>query len=105
MNLLFVCSGNICRSPMVAEYCRHRAAARGLGWLVIDSAGTLGIDDRAAPEPHPATAAKRSGTSLTAHFQHPGSDVQRRRSRARRVTQLNAVGDPKALGGMEREGP
>ena len=51
VRILVVCSGNICRSPMVAEYLRHRAAASGLDHLVVDSAGTLGIEHQpAAPE-------------------------------------------------------
>lgn len=44
MKLLFVCSGNICRSPMAAEYFRHRAARSGLSHVVVDSAGTLGLE-------------------------------------------------------------
>ncbi len=48
MKVLFVCSGNICRSPMAAEYLRQRAASFDLSHLVVDSAGTLGIVDRPA---------------------------------------------------------
>lgn len=66
MNLLFVCSGNICRSPMAAEYCRHRAVARGLRWLAVQSAGTLGIEDRAAPEPARVAMAE-IGVDLSRH--------------------------------------
>lgn len=44
MKVLFVCSGNICRSPMAAEYFRSRAARSGLSHVVVDSAGTLGIE-------------------------------------------------------------
>jgi len=44
MRVVFVCSGNICRSPMAAEYARHRAAGAGLVSLVVDSAGLLGIE-------------------------------------------------------------
>jgi len=44
MRILFVCSGNICRSPMAAEYARHRLASSGLSHVVVDSAGTLGIE-------------------------------------------------------------
>jgi protein-tyrosine-phosphatase len=44
MKVLFVCSGNICRSPMAAAYFRHRAAQSGLSHVVVDSAGTLGIE-------------------------------------------------------------
>jgi len=43
MKLLFVCSGNICRSPMAEGYFRHRAARSALSHVVVDSAGTLGI--------------------------------------------------------------
>ena len=48
MRILVVCSGNICRSPMVAEYLRHRAAEAGLDQLLVDSAGTLGIEHQPA---------------------------------------------------------
>ena len=51
VRILFVCSGNICRSAMAAEYARHRVAASGLRHAVVDSAGTLGIEgERAFPE-------------------------------------------------------
>lgn len=39
MNILFVCLGNICRSPMAEGVLRHLAAQRDLPWK-IDSAGT-----------------------------------------------------------------
>jgi protein-tyrosine-phosphatase len=41
---VFVCSGNICRSPVAAAWLRHRSAAVGLANLAVDSAGTLGIE-------------------------------------------------------------
>lgn len=51
MKILFVCSGNICRSPMAAEYAQHRLASSGLSHVVVDSAGTLGIEgQKASPE-------------------------------------------------------
>ena len=47
--LLFVCTGNICRSPMAAAIAR--AAARDAGVRVrIDSSGTMGIVGAAAEE-------------------------------------------------------
>jgi protein-tyrosine phosphatase len=51
--LCFVCSGNICRSPMAEVVLRHEASAAGLaGALTLDSAGTaadvgFNIDRRA----------------------------------------------------------
>ena len=43
MKILFVCDGNICRSPLAAEYMRHRSVREGLSHLIVDSAGLLGI--------------------------------------------------------------
>ncbi len=40
MNILMVCIGNICRSPMAEGIMRHKIKERGLDWTV-DSAGTL----------------------------------------------------------------
>jgi len=51
--ICFVCTGNICRSPMAEVVLRHEAASLGLSELVVaDSAGTaadvgFGIDRRA----------------------------------------------------------
>ena len=43
MKVLVVCSGNICRSPMVAEYLRHRLSRSGMSHVVVAQGGTLGI--------------------------------------------------------------
>ncbi len=48
MKILFVCSGNICRSPMAEEYARQRASQCGMSHLVVESAGTLGIEGASA---------------------------------------------------------
>lgn len=66
MKVLFVCSGNICRSPMAAEYLRHRAARSGLAHLVVDSAGTLGIVGAPA-SPEAVRALREVGLDLTGH--------------------------------------
>jgi protein-tyrosine phosphatase len=39
---MFVCLGNICRSPMAEVVFRHDLAARGVRGVVVDSAGTGG---------------------------------------------------------------
>jgi len=51
VKVLFVCSGNICRSAMAAEYARCRLASSGLSHILVESAGTLGIEGaHATPE-------------------------------------------------------
>lgn len=40
MRILFVCTGNTCRSALAGEIARRIAAERGLGDLTITSAGT-----------------------------------------------------------------
>jgi protein-tyrosine-phosphatase len=45
MNLLFVCSGNTCRSPMAEALARKIALRRGIENLNISSAGTNAWDN------------------------------------------------------------
>ena len=66
MKILFVCSGNICRSPMAAAYFRHRAARADLSHIVVDSAGTLGIDGAEA-SPEALEAMAEIGIDLSGH--------------------------------------
>lgn len=42
LRLLFVCSGNICRSPMAAALAQAKAGERGMPAVVL-SCGTLGL--------------------------------------------------------------
>ena len=66
MKVLVVCSGNICRSPMAAEYLRHVAARSGMSHLVVDSAGLLGINEApVTAEAHRVVS--EVGLDLTAH--------------------------------------
>ena len=61
-HVVFVCHGNICRSPFAAELARRAAGAR---WR-IDSAGVLPVEDRPAPAEARAVAAE-FGLDLAAH--------------------------------------
>jgi protein-tyrosine phosphatase len=63
--ILFICLGNICRSPTAAGVMRHLAAERGLeGSIEIDSAGTGGWHVGAPPDARAAAAANRRGITL-----------------------------------------
>ena len=66
MKVLFVCSGNICRSPMAAEYFRHRALQSGLSHVVVASGGTLGIVGQPASA-EAVEALGEIGVDLSAH--------------------------------------
>lgn len=66
MKVLFVCSGNICRSPMAEGYFRHVTADRGLGHVRVDSAGTLGIFGAPA-SPEAIEAMAEIGVDIGSH--------------------------------------
>lgn len=63
--VLFVCLGNICRSPLAEGVFRHLVAEEGLEDAVeIDSAGTGGWHVGEAPDPRSQEVAARHGVSL-----------------------------------------
>jgi len=63
--VLFVCMGNICRSPIAEGVFRHAAAQAGLLERVqIDSAGTHGYHAGEPPDRRAVLAAKNRGYDL-----------------------------------------
>ena len=66
MKVLFVCTANICRSPMAAEYMRHRVAQSGLSHVVVDSGGLMGIQNEPAA-PEAITVLAEHGIDLRGH--------------------------------------
>jgi len=63
--LLFVCLGNICRSPTAEGVMRHVLREEGLdGAVELDSAGTGGWHAGQAPDPRAAAAAGARGILL-----------------------------------------
>ncbi|MDO4714702.1 MAG: low molecular weight protein-tyrosine-phosphatase [Bacteroidales bacterium] len=64
--LLFVCLGNICRSPMAEGVMRHLVAQADLSDVFsIDSAGTYGGHAGELPDPRMRQAAHSRGYTLT----------------------------------------
>jgi len=64
--VLFVCTGNICRSPTAEGVLRKLAADAGLAdRIVVDSAGTHGYHAGEAPDARSQTHARRRGYDLS----------------------------------------
>jgi protein-tyrosine phosphatase len=67
MRILFVCLGNICRSPTAEGVFRQRLARAGLQQqVVVDSAGTAGWHVGKAPDSRTQQAARARGYDLSA---------------------------------------
>lgn len=72
IRVLFVCTGNICRSPTAEGVFRGLVAARGLGdRLAADSAGTHGYHVGEAPDPRACAVSRARG--------YPIDDLRARR--------------------------
>jgi len=78
MNILFVCTGNICRSPLAAAIARRELLRLQLDSVVVGSAGTAAVDGSPASG-GAAVVAEENGLSLGDH-------------RARRLTRELASG-------------
>ena len=66
IRVLFVCLGNICRSPLAEAVFRHQVRERGLEHRFhIDSAGTSGYHRGSPPDLRSTETARRRGIELT----------------------------------------
>ncbi|RED16016.1 low molecular weight protein-tyrosine-phosphatase [Parasphingopyxis lamellibrachiae] len=63
-SILFVCLGNICRSPMAEGAMRHVSEQRGMD-IVVDSAGTGSWHVGDAPDRRARAAALASGVDIS----------------------------------------
>jgi protein-tyrosine-phosphatase len=66
MHLLFVCTGNTCRSPMAEAMARAMVAERGLADVSVSSAGTSAWDGAPASDPA-LLVAMEHGMDITGH--------------------------------------
>ncbi|HYC05169.1 MAG TPA: low molecular weight protein-tyrosine-phosphatase [Azospirillaceae bacterium] len=66
ISVLFVCTGNICRSPTADGVFRHKVREAGLeGRVRVDGAGTHAYHVGEAPDPRTVACAKRRGYDLS----------------------------------------
>jgi protein-tyrosine phosphatase len=64
--LLFVCTGNICRSPLAEAIFRHQAEQAGRGGeFVIDSAGTHDYHDGERADPRARRVGQQRGVPVS----------------------------------------
>ncbi|HUR92716.1 MAG TPA: low molecular weight protein arginine phosphatase [Gemmatimonadaceae bacterium] len=66
MKVLFVCSGNTCRSPLAEAMARKLGAERGLSGVTFGSAGTGAVSGAAASEGSMLVGVER-GLDLSTH--------------------------------------
>ncbi|MFC0686936.1 low molecular weight protein-tyrosine-phosphatase [Novosphingobium clariflavum] len=64
--ILFVCLGNICRSPLAEAALRHEAARAGFD-VLVDSAGTGSWHIGNAPDPRARAEALRHGIDISSY--------------------------------------
>ncbi|RMH28973.1 MAG: low molecular weight phosphotyrosine protein phosphatase [Planctomycetota bacterium] len=79
-SVLFVCLGNICRSPIAEGVFLHLARERGVeGRFLVDSCGTGGWHVGEPPDPRARAAAERHGVRLVSRARRldPGADFAR----------------------------
>jgi|YelNatPaOPRAMG01_1025707.scaffolds.fasta_scaffold02472_16 protein-tyrosine phosphatase len=79
-NILFVCMGNICRSPAAEEIMRHLVNQDGLkDKFFIDSAGTVAYHEGEKPDQRMIKHAKKRGYFLTSKARkfNPAEDFEK----------------------------
>lgn len=69
--VMFVCLGNICRSPMAEAILKHKTAERNLD-IEVDSCGTADYHIGDSPDPRTLDVLRKNGIS----FSHRGQQLK-----------------------------
>lgn len=69
-NLLFVCTGNTCRSPMAAAIARAQLGKRGWAHVAVQSAGVAAAPGQPAAD-HAVNVLAEHGVDLSEHIAQP----------------------------------
>lgn len=77
LKIIFVCTGNICRSPMAEGILRHRCKEMGRNDLVVSSMGIHGLTDSPAVD-YAQDACEEEGIDISFHIARPiiGEELQ-----------------------------
>lgn len=70
MNVLIVCTGNLCRSPMAEMFLRRLASSEGRQDIEVRSAGTHALEGNPSP-PEAVKVAASAGIDLSEHRAQP----------------------------------
>ena len=75
--IIFVCTGNICRSPMAEGILRHRIKEMGRNDMVVSSMGIHGLTDFSAAE-YAQMVCEENGIDISSHIARPiiGDELQ-----------------------------
>ena len=66
LNIVFVCTGNICRSPMAEGFLRYKWLGMEHSDLIVSSMGIHGVNDFPATE-YAQAVCKKNGFDISSH--------------------------------------
>ena len=102
MRILFVCTGNTCRSPMAEAMMRHALEIRGLDKVQVSYAGLCPMEGMPASK-HAVEEMKARGLDLSRHQARRLKPEMLRGARVLCMTQAQAVALTRAFPGCEAQ--
>ena len=100
-NILFVCTGNTCRSPMAEALARHELETRGWSGVEVTSAGTAALAGSAA-SPEVPQVLEEAGIAVPEHAARELTPELVEAADAVLVMGPSHAGAVRAMGGEDR---